>query len=217
MNTMTLMCGACSASTRPRLDGLEDEAVLRVGAGALAAEAGEHPVAAGLARPWRSGLAHRPARSRPGVVDRRRLRRRAPGRRCGCARRPVSSAIGRWRCWRRDSRIAPASARRRRTGRRSGMGSVSACQRSIGVSWARAARCRSRSRAHKPSSVTSSENRRHQPVARALRHGQEDRVEGSSGSPGKNIWVTRREAMLLPNSEKWMWLGRQALAWLPQG
>ena len=34
---------------------------------------------------------------------------------------------------------------------------------------------------------------------------------GNSGSPGKYICVTRRETKEWPNTEKWMWAGRQAL------
>ena len=39
----------------------------------------------------------------------------------------------------------------------------------------------------------------------------------SSGSPGKYIWVISRVAKPGPNSEKWMWFGRQALWWLRHG
>ena len=34
---------------------------------------------------------------------------------------------------------------------------------------------------------------------------------GNSGSPGKYIWVTSRDRNEWPNTEKWMWFGRQAL------
>ena len=39
----------------------------------------------------------------------------------------------------------------------------------------------------------------------------------NSGSSGKYIWVTSRWVNARPNSEKWMWAGRQALGWLPHG
>ena len=39
----------------------------------------------------------------------------------------------------------------------------------------------------------------------------------NSGSPGKNIWVTRRCAKARPNSEKWMCAGRQAFGWFCHG
>ena len=41
MKTMTLMCGACASIDRARLDRAEDEAVLRLGAGAETSEAAE--------------------------------------------------------------------------------------------------------------------------------------------------------------------------------
>ena len=39
----------------------------------------------------------------------------------------------------------------------------------------------------------------------------------NSGSPGKYICETSRVANAGPNSEKWMWAGRQAFSWLPHG
>ena len=39
----------------------------------------------------------------------------------------------------------------------------------------------------------------------------------NSGSSGKYIWVTRRWVKARPNSEKWMWAGRQALSWFFHG
>ena len=38
-----------------------------------------------------------------------------------------------------------------------------------------------------------------------------------SGSSGKYICVTSRWVKLRPNSEKWMWAGRQAFAWFCHG
>ena len=40
---------------------------------------------------------------------------------------------------------------------------------------------------------------------------------GNSGSPGKYIWVTRRLVKPVPNTEKWMCAGRQALWWFFHG
>jgi hypothetical protein len=39
----------------------------------------------------------------------------------------------------------------------------------------------------------------------------------NSGSPGKNIWVTRRWVKARPKSEKWMCAGRQAFWWFRHG
>ena len=40
---------------------------------------------------------------------------------------------------------------------------------------------------------------------------------GNSGSPGKYIWVIIRWVNSVPNSEKWMCAGRQALRWFFHG
>src|SRR3569833_537532 len=54
---------------------------------------------------------------------------------------------------------------------------------------------------------------------RAFSSGTELKIgsNGNSGSFGKYICVTRRVTKEWPNTERWMWAGRQALWWLPQG
>ena len=53
-------------------------------------------------------------------------------------------------------------------------------------------------------------------AGRRVGDGAVDGVVGEEGSPGKYIWVTRRWVKERPNTEKWMWAGRQALS-LRQG
>ena len=220
--TMRLMCGAGAGGACTRHDGVEHEAPLRVRPRARAPEAAEARIRAsgiggmgvaafGVGLPdldqgiveCRAGPVEQAAADADALAGAGRVGKAG----AGDAPEGVSVLL-----WRQPEGEERADGLRRRLLQRHLL------QRSpSGSGAARAARCRTHSRAR--SRPRSPPARSATPAARALApacRGRSGRAP-AAGRPGKYICVMRRVAMLGPNSEKWMCAGRQPLAWLPQG